>query len=149
MTSALRASLALVLAVAFLAPGASRSDEPAVRFAAVDVFVDSGDATLVAWQVEISYDRAACALAGVEGGERPFAREPYYDPKGLTAGRIVIADFTQVGKPRRGRIRVARLHLELRGEPKLSVRLVTAATHGGAKIVAQAQLVPFERSGER
>jgi hypothetical protein len=146
MTSALRAALALVVAAAFLGSGASRADEP-TRFAAVDVYVDAGDVTLAAWQVEIVYDRAACALAGVEGGERPFAREPYYDPKGLTAGRIVIADFAQGEEPRRGRIRVARLHLELRGEPKLTARLVAAASAGGGKTRAQVQLVPFERGG--
>lgn len=148
MTSSRRAALrALAVAAALLAAGAARAEGP-VRFAAVEVFVDPGSAPLAAYQLEIAYDRTACALVGVEGGDRPFAREPYHDPKGLTAGRIVIADFTSEA-PGRGRIRVARVHLELRGEPRLAARLVTAATVGGAKIAAEVALVPFERSGGR
>jgi hypothetical protein len=138
--------LALAAALLALFGGAAAAAEPATRFQAVDVFVDAGPAPLAAYQVDIEYDRAVSSLVGVEGGDRPFQREPYYDPKGLTAGRIVVADFSIQGDLPRGRIRVARLHLEMRGDPGLTARLAAAATAGGGSIPARVTLIPFEGS---
>jgi hypothetical protein len=135
--------VALGLAAAVLAPLALTGEKkPAAaegwRFVAADVFVDSGREQMVAYQVEVSYDRARVKVLGLEGGEpRGFKGAPHYDPAGMTGGRIVIAAFTtdDAGAPR-GRSRIARLHLHVRGEsfPKLGLRPVTAARPGGKKI---------------
>jgi hypothetical protein len=117
------------------------------RFRAVDVVVDGGDRPLAVYQFELTYDRAACSLVGVEGGERPFAEPPFYDPRGLTAGRVILAAFTLDKSPPRGRVRVARVHLEERGEPGLEVRMVVAGTVGGEKIAASVQLLALEGGG--
>lgn len=120
-------------------------------FRAYDVVVDPGGRPLSAYQVEISYDRDACSLVGIEGGEKPFARAPYYDPRGLTAGRVVIADFTTAPGAPRGRVRVARVHVEEHGdgEPALRVRKVVAGTTGGARIAARIELIPYEEGVRR
>ncbi len=65
-----------------------------VTFRPVDVYVDSGETPLAAYQVEVHYDKSRIKIVGLEGGEtRAFNPPPYYDPAGLEEGRIVIAAF--------------------------------------------------------
>jgi len=124
----------------WVAPAAAES-----RFRAVELEVDSGSAVLAAYQVEVLYDPAAVSLVGIEGGDEPFAAPPYYDPRGLTAGRVVIAAFTVGARPVSGGGRVARLHLEERAEvaEPLALRILAAGDPEGRRIEAQARLVPF------
>jgi hypothetical protein len=145
MQRSIRVALAarLFIAAAVLWTGIARAQTAEVRFRAVDVVIDAGEVPLAAYQLELFYDKASSSLVGIEGGEPPYSEAPYYDPKGLTIGRVVIADFSTVSDPPRGRIRVARIHVEERGDPKLHVRLVTVGTIGGRKVWAQIQLVPF------
>lgn len=115
LTTAIVALLLLFAALASHAGQGSKSGgsgDP-LRFRPVDVWVETGDKPLAAYQLEIRYDPAEAHLVGVEGGEGVFAEPPYYDPKGLTGGRIVLAAFT-TSPPPSGRVRVARLHLAIR-----------------------------------
>lgn len=88
------------------------------KFIAVDVFVDSGAAALAAWQVEVKLG-AGAKLAGVEGGESAgvYAAPPSYDPAALMNDRVIIASFSleDAAKLPAGRVRVARLHVQLPG----------------------------------
>ncbi|MBI2931491.1 MAG: hypothetical protein HYY16_07550 [Planctomycetes bacterium] len=102
------------------------------RFAVVDVFVDSGDAPLAAWQVEVT---ANARIVGMEG--EPV---PTYDPAALQGGRIVLAAFSTAEKPPKGRVRVARLHMMEAGLPDYAVKLVAAAAPGGRRIEAKAEI---------
>lgn len=105
------------------------------EFTAVDVYVDSPK-PLAAWQMEV---RTSATIVGVEGGEpKCYAEPPFYDPKALRGGRIVLAAFTTEAAPPSGRIRVARLHL--RGAPELSAREIVAAAPGGAKVEVKVEL---------
>ena len=137
-------------------------DEPrktTIRFRPVDVFLDSGDARLAAYQVEVRYDRSQIKIVGVEGADAEeaegFNPPPYFDRKGMDAGRIVIAAFvTDDLLAPAGRTRVATLHLRVEGEsdapgdgadvPGMSVRLVTAARPGGERIEPEVELVGRE-----
>ena len=104
-------------------------------FTAVDVYIDSPK-PLAAWQVEI---RTAATIVGVEGGEpKAYAEPPFYDPKALQGGRIVLAAFTTDAAPPSGRIRVARLHLQ--GLSELSTREIVAAAPGGARMDVKVEL---------
>ena len=120
-----------------------------IRFRPVDVVIDTGAEPLAAYQFELSYDRESVKLVGIEGGEGPFNPAPYYDPRGMEAGRVMIAAFTTKANPPAGRIRIARIHLAYEGEapPVLDGRLVLAAAVGGMRIDAALELV-FSTGGE-
>ena len=106
------------------------------EFTAVDVYIDSPK-PLAAWQVEI---RTAATIVGVEGGEpKAYAEPPFYDPKALQGGRIVLAAFTTDAAPPSGRIRVARLHLQ--GPAQLTSHELVAAAPGGARLDVKVELV--------
>jgi hypothetical protein len=120
-----------------------------VTFYPVEVFVDSGERLLSAYQIEFTYDGSAVSVVGIEGGAEPFDDAPYYDPAGMTGGRIVIAAFTTDENPPRGRVRVARLHGAEEGRPgrKFRARLIIAAGPDGAGYEAWAE-TDVQRGGD-
>jgi len=124
--------------------GEQKPEPPAVSFRAVDLSVDSGDAALAAYQVEVSYDAKRVKVVGVEGGQAEGFREaPYFDEAGKTGGRIVLGAFVADDKlAGKGAQRVARLHLQVEGQAPLecSVKLVTAARPGGKRVKAAAEV---------
>ncbi|HEY5998728.1 MAG TPA: hypothetical protein VI078_05425 [bacterium] len=135
--------IALVL-VALTAPSAAQT-----RFRTWALIVDSVGEPLAAWQVELAYDPAAVKIVGVEGGRAPWQAAPHYDPKGLEAGRLVVAAFTLAPYPPPGVTRVARIHAQESGlgEHFIRVKLTAAADPDGRRIGATVRLVPEE--GER
>ena len=148
------AAAALLAAVGAGLPAGPAAAERTPPFTTVDLFLDSGENRLAAYQVEITYDRERVKVVGLEGGEaRAFSDAPHYDPAGMTGGRIVIAAFTTDDQAApKGSGRVARLHLRVSGsgDPGLRVRVVTAAKPGGKRIDAKAGLrAPAERKEER
>jgi hypothetical protein len=97
-----------------------------MRFEAVDVYVDSGDVPLAAYQIEVRADtesadaRSRVKLVGVEGGEKgAFEEPPRYDPTVLRARgggeRIILAAYSlrENGQLPKGLTRVARLHVQV------------------------------------
>lgn len=122
-----------------------------IRFAAYDIVINSKGKELAAYQVEVSYDPKVVAVTGVEGGEKaPFSpgEAPYYDPKGLTQGKIVVAAFTTSrGQLPTTTFRVARLHLQVKGkaQPDLKIRLIVAGTRGAKRIDATAAINPTNK----
>lgn len=119
------------------------------RFRSFAVLIDAGDEPLAAWQVELTYDPAAVRIVGVEGGRAPWQEAPYYDPKGLDAGRMLVASFTLAADPPAKATRVARIHVQETGwrEASIRVKLTAAADAVGRRIGATVRLVPEE--GER
>ncbi len=114
------------------------------RFAAYDVWIDSGSAPLAAWQVEVVAPAGSVKLVGVEGGDAgAFATPPYYDPRALAHGeRIVLAAFDTGSALPSGRTRVARLHVMVHGpdEPRFEARIVAAADAEGRALDAQVEV---------
>lgn len=121
----------LLAALPLLTPSPAAAGQPV--FYPVDVYVDAGDRALAAWQFEFLYDAGTVRIVGVEGGDEPFAEAPWYDPKGLDRGRIIIATFTTDGNPPKGCVRVARLHLmsEGRADRDPAVHLILSAGPDG------------------
>lgn len=111
--------------------------------------IDPAGEPLAAWQVELACDPAAVKIVGVEGGPSPWAEAPHYDPKGLEAGRLVIAAFTLAPRPPAGATRVARIHVQEDewGDHLIRAKLTAAADPDGRRIGATVRLVPEE--GER
>lgn len=139
-------------------PLADQQAEPAVRFEAVDVFIDSGEAPLAAYQFEFKAvfpddQPGRVRIVGIEGGAHPaFAKPPYYDPAALMHDRVVIAAFNtnNAGNLPTGRTRVARLHVQVIGEgrggevgeAKYLVELSVAANPEGANLPAVISTAP-------
>lgn len=136
----------IAISIAFLSIGMAgaveriaEEDIGIVRFRTADVFIDSASRHLAAWQIEVRYDKKQTAIVGLEGGAGAFKEPPYYDPKGMESGRIIVAAFTTDDKSApKGKNRVARLHLRVSGRsrPEMAVSLIAAAEPGGSKIKA-------------
>jgi len=136
-----RTAFLLLAGLAILCGGATGAS--AQRYQPIDVYIDSGDAPLAAYQVEVTVDGYAM-IVGVEGVDAPaFADAPHYDPKALTGGRIIIADLDLGTDLPRGRTRVATLHMRESGAPPTyHVTLQAAADADGTPIPATVRLEP-------
>ena len=124
----------------------------AVRFASVDLIIDTADQPLAVYQLEFTArtrgeDAAAVtknvAIVGIEGGAHvAFNRPPYYDPAAIQGERVILAAFStaEVASLPRGKVRVATIHLQITGdaEPEYHVKTSVTATFGGQKIDAAA-----------
>lgn len=117
----------------------------AVRFGMVDVFVDSKEQPLAAYQLEVAVERGHARVVGIEGGEPgAFNQPPFYDPKAIQHDHVILAAFNasaQSALPK-GRTRVASIHMEITGSesPEFVVKLTTAGNANGKKIKATATL---------
>ncbi len=117
-----------------------------VRFRAVDIYVDSKDKPLAAYQLEFSVTNGNAKIVGIEGGEHPAFREaPYYDPKAIQQERVIIAAYSteRADNLPRGKTRVATVHLQLRGTmmSQFTVNLQAAANEVGAPLQLEVSLV--------
>ena len=122
-------------------PGWSHADGNEVRFAALDVHLESAE-PVAAWQFELSEAGGRMIVVGVENGDNAaFAKAPYYDRKAVSDGRadrIMVADFTlrpAVELPV-GKVRIATVHVRLTGasEPDYVLRLVAAGNARGVPV---------------
>jgi hypothetical protein len=110
-----------------------------VNFRAVDIYIDSGNTPLAAYQLDFSVTNGFARIVGIEGGQSPaFKEPPFYDPKAMQQERVVIAAFN-TEKPEhlpKGKIRVATIHLMTRGIGPLAfqLKLETAGDSSGNKI---------------
>jgi len=114
------------------------------RFQAIELFVDSGDTPLAAWQIELTV--ADASIVGVEGGATaPWLDAPRYDPEALTGGRIILAAFTLTENAPAGRLRIARLHIEATdsASERVVIAAVVAAGPGGERIPLEVECLPY------
>lgn len=147
-TQAAKADQAAQSATTEAKPAAKAADS-GVRFESVDVFVDSGESPLSAYQFELQApprDGFDAVIVGIEGGEHAaYASPPYYDPAALQQQRVVIAAFSVASEERlpRGRVRVARLHMQLRPVAVLADKSAKpGATGAGAPVPGAAPEAP-------
>src|SRR3954468_2921287 len=117
------------------------------RFAAVDVYIDSGDRPLGAYQVELKAVGDVKAV-GIEGGESAAFREPpYYDPAALHEDqlreRVVLAAFNTGKDLPTGRTRVGGVHVRVAGdgEPRYEARVQSAGTRDGSRMGAKVEVI--------
>lgn len=119
----------------------------AAPFAWIEIWIDSGDRPLSAWQAELRLLAPGARIAGIEGGEPTAFRDPpYYDPKALRAERAVLAAFSTAEEAAlpRGRFRVATVHVEVPDGaiPAAQLVLETAAGPEGLEIEVVATAIP-------
>ena len=137
----------LLITVLLLAVGAALGQEPArATFRAVDLFVDSGNQPLAAYQLSFACAAADAKIVGIEGGEHSaFADPPYYDPKAMQNNHVVVAAFNTTSPEQlpRGRTRIATIHVQMSasvtGQYELEVE--AAATPAGASIRVTAEAI--------
>jgi hypothetical protein len=113
------------------------------RFIAVDIFIDSHQEKLAAYQLEFVDPTGASAIVGIEGGENPAFREPpYYDPAAMMNHRVILAAFSTGTDLPVGRTRVARLHLRVASatNPPFQLKVAVSATSDGRNIPVDATL---------
>jgi len=137
----------LASVLASVAAGAQEPAAPAVRFEAVDVYIDSAERPLAAYQFEFAAETGEIKIVGVEGGEHEaFKHPPYYDPAALSNDRIIIAAFNTGQNLPSGRTRVARIHLQVTGAvgPEYVIIVSAAATSDGEKIPARGTIAQGE-----
>ena len=149
MLALVAGSLRLVLAQPALdapAPAAASAELAAVRFAAIDVYLETEE-PLAAWQFELDERAGAMAVVGIENGDSAaFAGTPYYDRAAVDSGladRIIVADYS-LGESDvlpSGRTRVATVHVRLdaNANPDFDLRLIAAGNAEGRPIAAEAR----------
>jgi hypothetical protein len=121
---------------------------PEPRFETIDINIDSGATPLAAYQLEIRATGDA-RLVGIEGGAHSaFAEPPFYNPRALPEGqlnqRIIIAAFSTDQALPRGNTRVARLHLQVRGEAQYTLHVQAAGAEDGRRIDVVATHAPAQ-----
>ena len=115
------------------------AQEGDLTFKTVELTIDTKGQPLAAWQLEVKYSKGRTEITGIEGGDLPSKTPPAYDARGLSEGRLILAQFTTAKeKLPGGKIKLARLHLATREDtPDLELRLMAAATPDGARIRAR------------
>ena len=119
------------------------TEEGRIRFAAVDIYVDSGSTPLAAYQLEFAATNGVAKIVGIEGGEpAAFRQPPFYDPKAIQHERVILASFSTApaaGLPT-GKTRVATIHYQTTDTqpPRFELKLQTAGDTQGNKLSAQA-----------
>ena len=138
-------ALRLLIAVLVLVVSAAISQEPVTAtFRAVDLFVDSGNQPLAAYQLSFACAAADAKIVGIEGGEHnAFAEPPYYDPKAMQNNHVVVAAFNTASSEQlpRGRTRIATIHIQTSAsaERRYELKVEAAATPAGESITVGAE----------
>ena len=119
------------------------ADRGVPAFIACEIYIDSGDRPLGAYQLEVVADRAGAKIVGVEGGyHEQFKDAPFYDPAALNGGRIVIGALSLAEGPNlpRGEFRAARVHFMVDdAQTGFAVKVHTAGDERGAVIEIKAR----------
>jgi hypothetical protein len=120
----------------------AREEGPS-RFSAVDIYVDSKNAPLAAYQIEFSATNGVAKILGIEGADSGAFREPpFYDAKAIQHERVIIAAFNTAAADKlpSGKTRIATIHLQIvRNEaPRFQLTLQAAANPDGNRISADA-----------
>jgi hypothetical protein len=135
-------ALRVLIAILFLVGVATGQEPVPGTFRAVDLFVDSGNQPLAAYQ--LSFAVADARIVGIEGGEHSaFSEPPYYDPQAMRTNHAIIAAFSTATGDQlpRGRIRIATVHLRILSGGTLDYQLnvQTAATPLAERISISAE----------
>jgi len=145
--------LVILMIAVFLAVSARAQDTEGVkppegavvRFSSVDVYVDSGEKPLAAYQLELAVEVGDVKIVGIEGGEHAaFKEPPYYDPSAIRRDHVILAAFSTDTQLPKGNTRVARIHVQITGDvqPQYAVKLNVAASTDANKISAKVSITP-------
>lgn len=129
----------LIVLLLFVAINLTAQEKPSFHSYELIIQPDH-DIALSAWQAELTFDKKAIKLTGIEGGAKPFSEPADYDARGLIAGKIILASFTLKKSKASNEFRVATIHVfGLEGSVP-TIKLSVAANTKGTKIKAKAVL---------
>jgi hypothetical protein len=129
--------------------GRDTRDAKTGRFMPLDIYVDSGNYPLAAYQIEIEDTSMVSVIVGIEGGEHHAFREPpYYDSAAIDNYRVILASFSMNSRLPTGRTRVATIHLLVhdRDGPGFILRRCITADPNGRSFAADVILALGEES---
>ncbi len=131
--------IAALLAVTIVC---AQDDVQSIRFDAIDVYVQTGDEPLAAYQLDLSAAKGDVTIVGIEGGDSEvFTGPPYYDPAAIQNDRVIIAYFSTAAADAlpRGKVRIATIHVQIVGDiqPVYDATITVAATVDGELIDAE------------
>jgi len=122
---------------------------PERSFQPLEIYIDSGEQLLAAYQFELTAVVGKVTIVGVENGAHPAfkSKPPYYDPAALHKGRIIIADFNTSRDLPTGKTRVTTVGLMISGEtkPEYDLKLIVAADPDGNEIPAEISFIQGEQ----
>lgn len=143
----MKRNLCILMAICLAGTGALgqryETIDASVRFRWVDVMMDSGNAQLAAYQVELVAEKGDVLIVSIEGGEHAAFKEPaYYDPAAMAKNRVILAAFSTGKDLPVGRTRVARVHVRVAGDlaPEYAIKVIVAAGADGEEIKASASV---------
>jgi hypothetical protein len=127
---------------------ATSAERTLVTFVPVDVFIDPQGQALACYQVEIAAIVGDVKLIGIQGGDAGFEEPPYYDPRALQSGRVIIGAYTLAGNPPTHKTRVATLNFMISGRvaPQYQATLRVAGSSNEKSIPAVVSLAPRGKS---
>lgn len=133
----------------FKAPSSLEHATPTTEttFQAIDLFIDSNNQPLAAYQLDFHATRGTIRIVGIEGGEHgAFNKAPYYDAKAIQNDHILLAAYSLADATSlpTSRSRIARIHLMIEGaeQPEYSLTLTAAGSPDAKHIEAKAEFVP-------
>ena len=120
-------------------------------FKPIEIWIDSHDQPLAAYQLEFKAVAGAVKIVGIEGGEPAAFRDPpYYDPAAMQQERVIIGAFSTAAAANLpvGKMRIATIHVQVTGDsrPEFSISLTACATVDGKVIAAEATLMDGQSS---
>jgi hypothetical protein len=127
---------------------ATAATAPGVRFQTVDIYIDTADKPLAAYQFSLKSAAGNAHLAGILGADHPaFAKPPYYDSKALIDEQVVIAALSTDESLPRGKTRIARLTVQVTGgdDPRYELKLQAAAGPDGTPVPAKVTVEANDR----
>lgn len=144
--------IGFLLACLTAVTNAQPTTQPITRFVAIDIRIDPLGQPLGAYQIEFKATQADVQLVGVEGGEtQPYKHAPFYDPNALQQSRVVIAAYSTESSLPTTLTRVARLHLQIKGDvaPTYELKLIVAGDKDAKPIDAKATWQLFASDGSK
>jgi hypothetical protein len=141
--------LAMLPLLIVQASAQSATNAASIRFETVDIFVDSQDQPLAAYQLEFSVTNGVAKIVGIEGGEHPAFREPpFFDPKAMQSERVIVAAFSTAKELPAGKTRVATIHIQISStvEPQISTGQQLTADFNGNELSAK---ISFEMRAKK
>lgn len=112
------------------------------RFEAIDIYIDSGDVPLAAYQLEFKAVKGSVKIVGISNGEHEaYADEPpYYDTAAMQQNLVIIAAFSlnKTANLPTAKTRITTISLMIEGdiEPEYKLQLTAAASVEGKRINA-------------
>jgi hypothetical protein len=126
-------------------PNAVANRDKLIQFKSIEIWIDSKQQPLAAYQLEFKPSKGDVKIVGIEGGEHAqFAQPPYYDPAAMRQERVIIAAFSTASPQAlpNQKTRIATIHVQVTGEtnPEFIAKPMAIATVDGAPIEATIEL---------